>query len=321
MDLSNSFPFASFNFSEDFRNKSWVDIIEEEENRREAALAKSKESVSGEPEIVSSKPNNEVKTELKTTDSSSERQTKNSNTIVTSGPRSSRKRGLPTPKAEWAEPTQGWCWKKETIARREKEINKMKDRPTYVRYVEQVPKDDRKKGVHPKTPNKFLNWSRRSWDKQIKLWKLAIYEWAGESPSSSVYGSYCSSECSDEDRAQSLERPHSAEPSTSKKIKIERDVEPKNRIVNIPPSADTMASLLGHFDLDTLREAPAPIMMNTTGDESTLKDIPKSNGPVTCSKSYASAVVSGQTSKGPTDFSHLIAKKESSLANKERKKN
>jgi len=106
MDLSNSFPFASFNFSEDFRNKSWVDIIEEEENRREAALAKSKESVSGEPEIVSSKPNNEVKTELKTTDSSSERQTKNSNTIVTSGPRSSRKRGLPTPKAEWAEPTQ-----------------------------------------------------------------------------------------------------------------------------------------------------------------------------------------------------------------------
>ena len=73
--------------------------------------------------------------------------------------------------------------------------------------------------------------------------------------------------------------------------------------------------------MDTLREAPAPIMMNTTGDESTLKDIPKSNGPVTRSKSYASAVVSGQTSKGPTDFSHLIAKKESSLANKERKKN
>lgn len=319
MDLSNSFPFANFNFSEDFRNKSWVDIIEEEENRREAALAKKSESVVGIPEIVkSSKPNIEGKTELKS-DSISERQTKDLNAVVTFGSRASRKRGLPTPKAEWAEPNKGWCWKKETIARREKEIKRMKDRPTYLRYIEQVPKDARKKGFHPKTPNKFLNWSRRSWDKQIKLWKLAIYEWAGESPTSSVYGSYCSSECSDEDRAQSMERSQSVDrPSTSKKIKIEKDVEPSNRIINIPTTADNMASLLGHFDLDTLREAPP--LVSTTGDESTLKDIPKSNGPVTRSKSYASSVTSGKAFKGPTDFSHLIVKKENSTTNKERKK-
>jgi hypothetical protein len=70
--------------------------------------------------------------------------------------------------------------------------------------------------------------------------------------------------------------------------------------------------------LDTLREAPT--IVSTAGDESTLKAFPKSNGPVTRSISYASVVASGKTTKGPTDFSHLILKNEYSTANKERKK-
>ena len=55
------------------------------------------------------------------------------------------------------------------LARREKEIGKAKEKPVYARYILEVPvKADRIKDIHPVTPNKFLNYTRRSWDEQMR---------------------------------------------------------------------------------------------------------------------------------------------------------
>ncbi|CEF62760.1 Histone RNA hairpin-binding protein [Strongyloides ratti] len=160
-------------------------------------------------------------------------------------------------KEGWAEPKLGWCKDPEVLARRSRDIERAKEKSVYVEYLEAIPKYERVKGIHPKTPNKFINYSRRSWDAQMKLWKRSLYDFFGRSPGTS---------CRSTPRAS---RDVSPVTSPCQKNKGNMEEETQNigntefSINNIDP--DRMASLLSKFEVDSRKK------FQDGDDESTLK--------------------------------------------------
>lgn len=162
------------------------------------------------------------------------------------------------PKEFYDAPKNGWCEDQDKLDRRTKEIEKAKAKPIYAKYLKEVSMRDRIKGVHPTTPNKLLNHTRRSWDMQIKNWKRSLYAWAGEEPSESANTSFYS-ESAEEEAQQPIEPADDAE-----------NAKPVLAALSFDEIQDTgMTTLMGRFDV--VGQA----------DESTLKANPTTvEGPV-----------------------------------------
>uniref|UniRef100_A0A915PW42 Histone RNA hairpin-binding protein RNA-binding domain-containing protein n=1 Tax=Setaria digitata TaxID=48799 RepID=A0A915PW42_9BILA len=183
-------------------------------------------------------------------------------------------------KKGWPEPKLGWCKDEATLLRRTKldsnfhsvkEIEKAKEKPVYAAYLAKVPRHTRKRNM-PKTPNKYIQYSRRSWDKQMRLWKRQLYEWANEEPSGSCLSL---NESTTDEISES-------EDSSSLQSSFVSD-ENKTSLDEIKVEPDAAASLLGHLDIDTQTNT---LTLMKTDDESTLKG-------------------TSRNVLGPRDFSHL----------------
>ncbi|ESO89796.1 hypothetical protein LOTGIDRAFT_124693 [Lottia gigantea] len=58
------------------------------------------------------------------------------------------------------------------LMRRQKTVDYGKNTPEYEHYLHEI----KRKTSDPRTPNKYIKTSRRSWDMQIRLWRKALHK-------------------------------------------------------------------------------------------------------------------------------------------------
>ncbi|KDO33109.1 hypothetical protein SPRG_01921 [Saprolegnia parasitica CBS 223.65] len=72
------------------------------------------------------------------------------------------------------------------LAQRQKQIDFGKNTIGYDRYTQLVPRNERKQGVHPSTPDKTQAISKRMWDGRVRVWRSALHFWDPETPQAPV---------------------------------------------------------------------------------------------------------------------------------------
>ena len=65
------------------------------------------------------------------------------------------------------------------LTQRQKQIEKGKNTLGYTRYLQTVPKHERRKNdpAHPRTPPAHLQMSKRAWDSHLAHWRRGLHQW------------------------------------------------------------------------------------------------------------------------------------------------